>query len=132
MNEKPRRRWFRFSLATLFVLVTLVALWVGWSMNWIRQRRYVIAHSVGWQTDGKTDEPVTAPAFLWLFGEPGYSKIWVMFGPDNPRKITDAEKAFANSFAKLFPESESVAPAIRTYARYPGTPDEPTPFPPMP
>lgn len=30
MNTSPRRRWFRFSLRTMFVLVTLVAATIGW------------------------------------------------------------------------------------------------------
>jgi hypothetical protein len=39
---KPTRRWFRFSLRTMLVLVTLVAIiagWVGQQLNWIGQRR---------------------------------------------------------------------------------------------
>lgn len=38
----PRRRWFQFSLATLFVGVTVVAIsmaWVAYQLNWIRERR---------------------------------------------------------------------------------------------
>jgi hypothetical protein len=38
-NPKPRRRWFRFSLRTMLVLVTLLCLYLGWAMNWKRQRR---------------------------------------------------------------------------------------------
>jgi hypothetical protein len=36
-----RRRWYQFSLRTMFVAVTLVAIplaWVGYSLSWIRQR----------------------------------------------------------------------------------------------
>jgi hypothetical protein len=43
MNEaKPKRRWFRFSLRTLFVLVTIVGIaagWVRYQTNWVQQRR---------------------------------------------------------------------------------------------
>lgn len=44
MDDKPkikRRRWFQFSLQTMFVLVMLVSIplaWVGYSLSWIRQR----------------------------------------------------------------------------------------------
>jgi hypothetical protein len=31
------RRWFRFSLRTLLVLVTLVCVYLGWAGNWKRQ-----------------------------------------------------------------------------------------------
>jgi hypothetical protein len=44
----PRRRWFRFSLRTLFVLVTLFAVWLAWQLNLIHQRnamhRWIEAH----------------------------------------------------------------------------------------
>jgi hypothetical protein len=30
-NPKPHRRWFRFSLRTMLVLVTLVCLVAGWN-----------------------------------------------------------------------------------------------------
>lgn len=35
----PRRRWFRFGLRTLFVLLTVLGVWVGVQMNWLRERR---------------------------------------------------------------------------------------------
>jgi hypothetical protein len=38
---KPRRR-FRFSLRTMFVLVTALCVWLGYQLNWIRQRRNVL------------------------------------------------------------------------------------------
>ena len=34
----PYRRWFRFSLRTMFVLVAVFGCWLGYEMNWIRQR----------------------------------------------------------------------------------------------
>lgn len=39
MLGKPRRRWFRFSLRTMFVVATLVCLWLGWELSVVRQRR---------------------------------------------------------------------------------------------
>ena len=32
------RRWFQFSLRTLFVVVTIFAIWLGWGLNWARER----------------------------------------------------------------------------------------------
>ena len=34
-----RRRWFAFRLQTLFVAMTVLCCWLGYEMNWIRQRR---------------------------------------------------------------------------------------------
>jgi hypothetical protein len=39
MPTPPRRRWFQFSLATMFVVVTVVAVFVAYDANLIRQRR---------------------------------------------------------------------------------------------
>ena len=41
----PRRRWFSFSLRTLFVVVTIAAIaggWVMYQVSWIRQRRTML------------------------------------------------------------------------------------------
>jgi hypothetical protein len=47
MAEVPKtRRWFRFSLRTLFVVVVLMACAAGWvvyHVNWVRQRHAVLA-----------------------------------------------------------------------------------------
>ncbi len=44
MNEghQPRRRWFRFSLRTLFVVVTVFAVWLGWNARQVRQRERML------------------------------------------------------------------------------------------
>jgi hypothetical protein len=132
MDERPRRRWLRFSLRTLFLLVTLVAVWLGWSLNWIRQRQYVVAHSSVETTSWETGEPVNAPGLLWLFGEPGYYDVRVLFGPDDPRDNTPAEVAFATGFKDLFPEAQVFGVAIRTHTPDPPGYIGPEPFPPIP
>ena len=35
----PKRRWFRFSLRTMFVAHTVVAVWLGWNGHVVQQRR---------------------------------------------------------------------------------------------
>jgi hypothetical protein len=45
MKPAPKRRWFQFSLRTLFVVVTVVALfsgWIGWRLNQARQRENLL------------------------------------------------------------------------------------------
>ena len=42
MNPPPLRRRFRFSLRTMFVLVTVFSVWLGYHLNWIRQRREML------------------------------------------------------------------------------------------
>jgi hypothetical protein len=43
MNEtKPKRRWFRFSLRTLLVMVTLVCAWLAWNINPARKQKQAV------------------------------------------------------------------------------------------
>jgi hypothetical protein len=42
MTAVPNRRWFHFSLRTMFVVVTLVAVpiaWLGAEIQWLRERQ---------------------------------------------------------------------------------------------
>jgi hypothetical protein len=47
MNDQPRRRWFRFSLRTMFVIVTLFACWIGWQTSIVRERKAVLKEMKG-------------------------------------------------------------------------------------
>lgn len=42
MSEKPPRIWFRFSLRTMFVLVTVFCCWLGWESSVVRKRQAVL------------------------------------------------------------------------------------------
>ena len=44
MNEsKPKpRRWFRFSLRTMFLLVTVLCVWLGWHSSAVQERHAVM------------------------------------------------------------------------------------------
>ena len=39
----PKRRWFRFSLRTLFVVVTVFGFWLGWQLSIVRERKAVLS-----------------------------------------------------------------------------------------
>jgi hypothetical protein len=39
---KPKRRWFRFSLRTLFLLVTVIACWLGWQVHVVQHRKAML------------------------------------------------------------------------------------------
>jgi hypothetical protein len=41
--SKSRRRWFQFSLTSLFVMITLVAVWLAWELPFIRERQAWVA-----------------------------------------------------------------------------------------
>jgi hypothetical protein len=94
MDQTPRHQSFRFSLRTLFVLITLVAIWVGWSFNWIRQRREFVR--LGNELGAVVSRgEVRAPGLLWVFGELG-AQVVLLF--------TDKESDFDRA-RQIFPEA---------------------------
>jgi hypothetical protein len=128
MTPAPKRRWFRFSLRTLFVVVTIsgIALgWVAYQLNWIRQRRELVhrtdIEALMW-ADG--DYP-TAPGLMWLFGEQGYDIIEIIVDlPIDPtidvppdRERTETETALLERARSLFPEAEVVKEVSLAYMR---------------
>jgi len=38
----PNRPWFRFSLRTLFIVVTVFCCWLGWQANIVRERKLLL------------------------------------------------------------------------------------------
>ena len=85
-KASPRRRWFRFSLRTLFAAVTVLCVvggWVAYQLNWIRERQAFRESGkiVGrWGTMHDPD----APGTLWLFGETGESGLGLEVAPGDP------------------------------------------------
>jgi hypothetical protein len=96
---RPR---LRFSLRTLFVLVTLLCVWMGYHLNWIRQRR----EARGWAKEHAyfflADEPNDRfPFGLTLLCEEGVSFICVF---PHQRDPLDHEQKIAK-LKILFPEA---------------------------
>jgi len=112
-DHSPKRRWFRFSLRTLFVVVTVFACWLGYEMNWIRQRRQVIGDPQVQNTSFYLSKAMyrnppqihtrqiysVAPWPLNWLGEPGY------WGVVLEKRTSYGEVARVR---RLFPEAEFV------------------------
>jgi hypothetical protein len=101
MTTTPRR-WYQFGLRTMFVLTVVVSIplaWVGYSLNWIRQRREWRKENPHSCYEGSAPSgynsppPIAAPNGLSLFGEKGVQYVWC--------EHRDAELA-----KRLFPEAE--------------------------
>ena len=93
-ETKPKRRWFRFSLRSLFVLVTIAGIgagWVAYQLKWIRDRHEFRGRFYVFSFVPK-DYPIQPPWSLKLFGETP-----LIIG----LKIPEAELSLARS---LFPE----------------------------
>jgi hypothetical protein len=121
MEEKPRR--LRFSLRTLFVVVTVGCVWIGYSLNWIRQRHEFLDHEVALRhklpfqdhPNGNRYTPnirtcaygseTVAPSMLWAFGGQGYEEMWVLAKSDDVQELTDDDRRRARLARRLFPEA---------------------------
>ena len=96
MTAPPKRRWFRFGLRTLFVLMTAIACWLGYSLKWIRDRRE-FARREGVEVVIYPDRRTPAPWMLSPFGEAGAYVVVV------------AEPSLEDEAASLYPESRVLA-----------------------
>jgi hypothetical protein len=107
MDDDPhkapqQRRWLRFSLRTLFVLVTLVAIWAAYSAHWIRQRREFVRklESDSWPfTVAEFNSAIFAPGLLGLFGEDGVETITLAIEPD----MAEARRLFPEAQIEYLP-----------------------------
>jgi hypothetical protein len=101
----PKRRGLRFSLRTLFVVVTALACWLGWNLHQVRERDRMaawIAAEGGSVTNGPSTRPwKTLPRSWSVLGAEPVSQI--VFGGSNRYNLEDLHRAEA-----LFPEAEIV------------------------
>jgi hypothetical protein len=104
MTLAPNRRRFRFSLWTLCVVMTFFGCWLGFQLNWIRQRHAFEART-GVQSYVAVKKGLfNAPGLLQFFGEAGRATIVLQF----PADPTAAELQDVQLARRLFPEAETV------------------------
>jgi hypothetical protein len=119
----PKRRWFQWSLRTLFVVVTLFGCWLGYEWNWIRQRHALVTRQQAlaadaaleagpksgsaWTLSFTTASTVArAPGLLWIFGEEPLSDLEVIFIDDGQRDLTVQQHREIEQAKRLFPEAD--------------------------
>jgi len=100
MDTKPKRRWYQFSLRTMFVLVFLMSMplaWVGYQLKWIRQRQGFAKRFDGFRQARHSQDDTQPPAPCWLgyFGEEGATRIY-------------CPSAYVREAKALFPESQII------------------------
>lgn len=104
------RRRFRFSLRTLFVVVTMAALFLAWRaycLDWIRQRHEWINNPAPMRlhAQGHFRPP---PWYLLLFGEKqGWEVISMRLAPwtEPEPELTPEELVQYHRIQRLFPEA---------------------------
>ena len=90
--DRPRRRLFQFGLGTLLLVVTAVAVFLAYHLNWIQQRHALIARQKMLVKEyGQPEMQVSAisvksrdgPGLLGLFGERAVIQL-ILIGPYEP------------------------------------------------
>jgi len=90
-ESKPKRRWFRFSLRTLFVLVAIIGVFCAYQINWIRQRhelRQIYRARFAQFNDLKAERGVADTLNTYIDNSqrpPSHNLLWV-FGE---KQVTD-------------------------------------------
>ena len=109
-----KRRWFAFSLRTLFVMMT-VACCMGYQLNWIRQRHsFASKHAAigsasghrGGLSSGWGQKQRVAPGLLWFFGEPAAARICPLIVIDQYDGSSLMDHEEIQLARRLFPEAD--------------------------
>jgi hypothetical protein len=99
-----RHCWYRFSLRTMLVLMTLVCIlccYLGWAMNWKLQRQAFLS-----KPGIKSVMPTSAwlaPLLLWPVGEKGY---YIIVVSSRDKEVSSDNEDDAKEARRLFPESK--------------------------
>lgn len=97
------------SLRTMFVVVTVIAIPLGWtahSLNWIRQRAQFLQEERGYDPSShyqktlNVRKPTPAPGMLRLFGERGRREILV--SPNDPDALRLARRLFPEAKVRIW------------------------------
>lgn len=104
-----RYRWLRYRLSRFILLLTLLSVWLGAQLNWIRDRHQVTfqgrpggRYDYFWALDGRTGRH--APWRIRVLGErPIYSVGISVHDPDQLRPHERDELA---RLGELFPEAD--------------------------
>jgi hypothetical protein len=100
----------RFSLRAMFVVITLLAILLGWQLSLLRQRRsYLKEHPSYSREPGPKDIRPTAPRLLWMWGEQGQFELSLRVpgfaDGENKTYHHKHPPAAAVEARKLFPEA---------------------------
>ena len=101
-DSAPNRRWFRFSLRTMFVVVTVFACYFAWQFSYIQKRKAFLIYveevnKNGPPTVNNSTRTASIPLWRRLLGDHAIPVISL------PMELPDEDYDKAKS---LFPEAE--------------------------
>jgi hypothetical protein len=109
-----RRRWFRFSLRTLFVVVTAVAVWLAYYIHWMDERRdaraWIDAQYVGGSIGFYKEPRPGLPWMLRILGEKPEKLILMQHGPStrDDKQAPPEYERLLQRVTSLFPEAQVI------------------------
>ncbi len=99
-------------------LIAIPAAWIGYNLNFIRERRALIAREMALQTDHFATHgwqlsvmpthsipPTPPPRILGVFGAEGYSFVSLLTHSRSVTQLSDEEYARVALARRLFPEA---------------------------
>ena len=95
----------------MFVVVTVLAAFLAYHVNWIRQRHRLLAEealrheTARWPFEEEYDGQ-RAPGLLWLFGERGLKSVELMIDGQEEGRLTERDLVRLDQAASLFPEAD--------------------------
>lgn len=98
---RPRRRWFQFSLGSLLLVMTLVAVWLSWQIGFIRERQVWLAKNSALVNQNPTRQ-ATIPVWRRMLGDVAVAEISFPLGFDAAEVVR---------IKRWFPEA-TVAPSV--------------------
>jgi hypothetical protein len=115
-TPKHTRRWFRFSLGTMFLVTTSVAVWLGWELRFIRERKSKLEPLSAADYYRASDFDKDAIAFVsanvgykkrvaipwsrsWLGDEP---MLCIFLTPDKPPSEEEMRKLFPEAVIVMY------------------------------
>jgi hypothetical protein len=116
MQTQPGRRWFRFSLRTMFIVVTVFACWFGWQTKIVRDRKAALTEArknPSFHVTTVADWLQWAPVAVQAPETPSVSFVRRWLGDEPIYSISilghvDGSEAALDRFKNVFPEAQVV------------------------
>jgi Leucine-rich repeat (LRR) protein len=108
VSDKPKRRWYQFSLASLIVVMGLASIamaWVAYERNEVRKRKVCLAaiQKCGGFLEFRQSQPLRPAWLMALIGEEWFSEYEVetVIFMDQEGTVTDADLAHLADLTNL-------------------------------
>jgi hypothetical protein len=115
-DGRPRRRWFRFSLRTMLIVVTALCVWLAWESSVVRERRelrreltesrFEFETAANWSQriplGASLEKPASVSLVRRLLGDEAIQHIWYVPHYQEPEET----KELLARLKRVFPEAE--------------------------